>query len=281
MYPLNVFNLFPPFPSNNKVFVAMDFGKKNEKRWKLVIEPAVRAITTDSTVNGTKLEPYRVDMRKVSDSIITDITYGISKCILFFADVTTVRHCQKKAFRNGNVLYEVGIAHSSRLPEEVILFRSDNDPLLFDLTTIRVNKYDPDKKPEEARNLVKEALICAMKEIDLQRHLSVQRAADALTVDSRKCLQKINVEDRLDIASIIERNNSYRQLIEIGIISASYSNLAPRLLAEDGRVKPEYRFRYPPIGSGRGSEDSSELFFDYEITPFGFAVLDEVMARLN
>ena len=80
MYPLNFFTLFPPFPRENKVFVAMSFDDKFERRWKEVIIPAVQEISD----NGTQLEPYRVDMGKGSDSIPTDIISGIGNCFLFF-----------------------------------------------------------------------------------------------------------------------------------------------------------------------------------------------------
>lgn len=279
MYPLNIFNLFPPFPRENKVFVAMDFDEKFERRWKEVIVPAVKDVPIDSSINGSKLEPYRVDMKWVSDSIITEIILGIGNCSLFFADLTTIGKIKTKAIRNSNVMYEVGIAHAVRLPEEVILFRSDKDPLLFDTANIRVNYYDPDKKPEEAINVIKEALNSALKEIDLQKHFSVQRAADSLTVDSRKCLQKFEIDNKSEIVSLVERKNSFRQLLELGIISASYSDLAPFLLAKDGKVKSEYRGKRNPLfGSGIQTKDG-KTYFDYKITPFGFAVFDEVIAR--
>lgn len=85
MYPLYIFDLFPPFPRNNKVFVAMDFGEKFENRWKDVIKPAIESVS----INGDKLEPYRADTKKINDSIITEITSGIANCRLFFADLTT------------------------------------------------------------------------------------------------------------------------------------------------------------------------------------------------
>ena len=52
---------------------------------------------------------------------------------------------------NANVLYEVGLAHALRAPEQVLLFRSDADPLLFDVSGIRVHTYDPDGDPEGAK----------------------------------------------------------------------------------------------------------------------------------
>jgi len=69
-------------------------------------------------------------------------------------------------------MYEVGLAHALRLPEEVILFRSDSDPLLFDVANVRVNWYDPDGNPEEARRKVADIIIEALKEVDLKKNLA-------------------------------------------------------------------------------------------------------------
>jgi len=176
MYPPNLFYLFPPFPRENKVFVAMSFDRGFDKRWEEVIIPGVKEIT----VNGTSLEPYRVDIGKGSDSITSEILSGISNCRLFLADITTIGKLGDNPIRNGNVMYEVGIAQAVRLPAEVILFRSDDDPLLFDMVTNRVNYYNPDNKPEEAKQKVKDAIISTGNEINLQKHLSVRQAVDSL-----------------------------------------------------------------------------------------------------
>jgi len=86
MYPLNFFSLFPPFPKNNKVFVAMSFEDKFNKRWEEVILPGIKNIAR----GGQRLEAYRVDVRKVSDSILTEILTEISNCLLVFADLTSL-----------------------------------------------------------------------------------------------------------------------------------------------------------------------------------------------
>ena len=87
MYPLNLFTLFPPFPRNNRVFVAMSFNEAFRKRWDDVIGPAVGSVR----LNGIPLEPHRADMRKVSDSILTEILTEISECRLILADVLTTQ----------------------------------------------------------------------------------------------------------------------------------------------------------------------------------------------
>src|SRR5258707_10872964 len=106
MYPANYFGLFPPFPRRDTVFVAMSFDPQFDKRWAEVIAPGVRNVR----VNDSRLEPVRVDARQISESILTEILSGVSTSRLFLADITTLEHIGNRAVRNGNVMYEVGIA---------------------------------------------------------------------------------------------------------------------------------------------------------------------------
>ena len=88
MYPQTYFGLFPPFPRENKVFVAMSFAPQFQARWKAVITPAIRSVM----VNGKPLEPHRVDARQISDSVLTEILGGITNDRLIFADVSTISY---------------------------------------------------------------------------------------------------------------------------------------------------------------------------------------------
>lgn len=268
MYPLDVLNLFPPFPRNDNVFVAMSFDKKSDNRWNNVIEPAIREVG---------LEPYRVDKKTISDSIITEIVSGISNCSLFFADLSYFDKLNDRPLRNENVLYEVGIAHSRRLAEEVILFRSDNEKLMFDLANIRVNHYSPDEDPENAKRLVIEALQSAIDEIKLQKHFSVQQAVDSLTQDCCMCLLSSrsthwNINDPIYNQGItlfnIVKYNSILQLIELGILTAQYPNLGSNLSTKNSEQQDK-----------KSQHDGENM--SYKITSFGKAVIAEVMDRLN
>jgi len=173
VYPANYFGLFPPFPRKDTVFVAMSFDEQFEKRWTDVIGPAIANVKP----NGNALAAIRVDSRRISDSILTEILSGIGTARLVLADVTTIGYMDGgRAIRNANVLYEVGLAHAQRLPEEVLLFRSDNDNLLFDVANVRVNTYAPDQAPDEARKLISDCVEAALREVDLRRNLSDQRS---------------------------------------------------------------------------------------------------------
>ena len=78
MYPANFFGLFPPFPKEETVFVAMSFADEFRPRYENVIAPGI-------TEMG--FEPAIVNAREISDSIITEILTGISNSRLVFADV--------------------------------------------------------------------------------------------------------------------------------------------------------------------------------------------------
>ena len=67
MYPAELLNLFPPFPKTNMVFVAMSFDAKFDSRWGNVLCPAIEKVE----ITDEKLSPYRVDLSRKNDSIIT------------------------------------------------------------------------------------------------------------------------------------------------------------------------------------------------------------------
>lgn len=137
----------------------MSFAEEFTARWENVIVPAVGSIELD----GSSLEPHRVDLRKVSDSVLTEILDGIARCRFFVADISTIGRLDNRAVRNANVMYEVGLAHAVRLPEEVILLRSDDDELDFDVRNIRVHRYDPDNSPAAVSLLLKKTIFACFK----------------------------------------------------------------------------------------------------------------------
>jgi hypothetical protein len=261
MYPTNYFSLFPPFPREDKIFVAMSFDKKFDPRWNNVILPAIKNIQ----VNEKTLEPIRVDTRLVSDSILTEILAGISNSRLVFVDMTTIGVIDGKAIRNGNVMYELGMAQSIRLPEEVILFRSDSDQLLFDTSSIRVNKYDPDYEELKSKQQVEDTIISALKEIDLCKHLAVKKATEVLDEHSYWLLfEAMNnpfSHPRNSLANSM-RIHSINKLLELGAISTDYLNVTPKLFSEIADKK-------------------NVSLMKYKITEFGIAITHACVDKLG
>lgn len=116
------------------VFVAMSFAPVYAERFQNVIDPAIRAL---SSTDGP-LEPHRVDLSRSGDSILTEIVDGIAHARLVVADLSSVGKdsITGQPYRNGNVMYEVGIALSCRQPQDVLLVRDDRDAFLFDVSSI-------------------------------------------------------------------------------------------------------------------------------------------------
>ena len=102
-----------------------------------VIRPAIENIVVDNV----QLIAYRVDNSKTGDSILTDIMDGVAHSRLVLADVSIMGKDPNTgyAYRNGNVMYEVGLALACRHPSEVLLIRHKRDEkeaFLFDVSTI-------------------------------------------------------------------------------------------------------------------------------------------------
>ena len=176
MYPADIFSLFPPFPRRNRVFVAMSFDEQFEARWNEVLKPGIE----DNEWQNETLEAHRVDLTKKSDSIITEIVQEIAECRIVLADLSTIGYLDKenrKPIRNSNVMYEVGLAHAARRPEEVSLLRSDHDSLDFDIAGVRVHRYNP-CEIGVARKQVGELVSEALKSVDLQQSIAVKKGVD-------------------------------------------------------------------------------------------------------
>jgi len=255
MYPQTYLSLFPPFPRDERVFVAMSFDNRFSARWTDVLVPAIRSMTSPT---GTRLEPHRVDLRQASDSIITEIVDGIARCRFFIADVTTMGLLDGREVRNGNVMYEVGIAHAARLPEEVLLLRSDNDDIPFDVRGIRIVSYSPDSDPTGSIATVVNAVAQSQRELDQRRSLAVRDLAHALDVHGWLLLleaaagrEVFHPETRNmgDVLGGAPRREALSKLLSAGLLSVRIRRLTQATAAR-------------PVGE----------LFPYVVTEFGRAV---------
>ncbi len=226
-----------------------------------MIEPAVGRVT----INDRKLEAHRVDTKTISDSILTEILTGISRSRLVLADITSIGRVDDRPVRNGNVLYEVGLAQAVRLPEEVLLFRSDNDPLLFDVSNIRVNSYYPDNEPEKAKEVIIDAILSAFKEIDSKKRLTVQRFAETLDYPSWWLLVVAYTQNGIShpaqktmrqMLGSLSQSQSIRKLLEIGALRSEFQKVTPEALKESG------------------NSDDSGLIVRYKSTELGAAIFE-------
>ena len=80
-------------------------------------------------------------------------------------------------------MYEVGLAHAVRQNAEILLIRSDDDPISFDVAHINIHKYDRENL-SGARHQICQLVSDLLKQIEQQKSLKVTRVVDQLDADA-------------------------------------------------------------------------------------------------
>lgn len=237
----------------------MPFHDRYLARWEKVIRPAILNVG---------LEPLRVDIGFVSDSILTQMLQGIARSRLVFADVSAYR-----GHRNPNVMpnvmYEVGIAHAVRHPNEVVVFRDDKTRLPFDLANVRVNLYKPDSDSDKAEMGVRLALKDALKELDLSNSMAVEMAICRIDQPAFNLLIRAlgtgqihhpTPRNLVEIASASDYLRSLTVLLELGLLKTKY---------------PDFYELAQKIGSPE-LQQRGQLPVTYRITELGSTVIRKI-----
>ena len=161
-----------------EIFVAMSFATQYHARFENVIAPAIKAVR----IGDTPLKPNRVDLSKSGDSILTDIMDGVAHSQMVLADISSTGKDSVTGipYRNGNVMYEVGIALACRQPQEVLLVRDDSDKFLFDVTTIPHMTIDF-TNVDVARQRLQDELVARLKVRDYVNDARVELAIASLS----------------------------------------------------------------------------------------------------
>lgn len=169
-----------------QVFVAMSFAEAYRTRFEQVIAPAIAAVTH----RGNQLAPLRVDLSKTGDSILTDIVDGIAHSALVLADVSVAGRDSKtgQPYRNGNVMYEVGLALACRQPTEVLLLRDDRDSFLFDVSTVPHMQVDF-SEVEAARSCITDEIQARLREVNTLQDARLSIAVATMTAHERTLLE--------------------------------------------------------------------------------------------
>jgi hypothetical protein len=272
MFPNVFLNTLWRLETQPQVFVAMPFGKDYEHRFSDVIAPAIRSIERD----GTCLEPFRVDLARSGDDVLTEAMKAIAHCELFLADVsTTGKDTSGACYRNGNVMYEVGLALACRQPEEVLLIRNDSDSFLFDISTIPHIIVDYGQ-PHRALSAIRNSLQARLKERDYIDDTRVQLALARLGTDHLEALEWI--ESKLEVRpdGIMEPTLRYyhgckedsKEIFRLMLSETSRATaklVAPLLTAQ--------------LVAFAGFFESGEPAF--RLTPFGQAVARRIKSRFH
>jgi hypothetical protein len=264
VYPHSYFSLIPPFPRTIRAFVAMSFDSRFDARWEQVLRPALSNLVH----GGVPLDPFRVDLSRVSDAILTEILEAIANSHVIVADITALGEIADRPIRSANVLYEVGLAHALRPPEEVVLFRSDKQKLDFDVAGVRVHDYDPDGDPATARTKVSETVVASLQALDARRRATVRAAGGRLTLSAAFLLLEAMKNDKVrhpanrtmrEAVGGMERSRAIGLLLELGALRASLIELTPEILQAPEADLPMLEYVLTPFGMALVSHIASEM----------------------
>lgn len=197
------------------VFVAMSFGTEYDSRFVNVFIPSIESIP----LNGTHLQALRVDESKSGDSILTEIMEGIALSTLVLADVSTMGHDSKTGapYRNGNVMYEVGIALACRQPSEVLLVRDDHDKFMFDVSSIPHMTIDF-ADTEAAIHQIKQSLKDRLLETSFINDARVSIATSRIGPTELRILKDISSK-KTSFQMKVGDTNAYARLLDMGIVN--------------------------------------------------------------
>jgi hypothetical protein len=157
-------------------------------------------------------------------------------------------------------MYELGVAHAIRRPEEVIVFRSDDERLPFDIAPLFADSYHPERGLEGEQQAIAQltaAFQRALSDVDLTRHLAVQRIVESLDMQSIEFLASCVTPYSIPAGSekIGDRANNPRQvggfsrLVSLGVLSVTYPDLI-QVLEKPGptQLSRELQFEFTPLG---------------------------------
>jgi hypothetical protein len=172
----------------DEVFVAMSFSEQYQSRFDHVFRPAIEQVL----VNNIALRATRVDESKSGDSIITDILRGIAQARIVVADISVLARSPTSAdvFRNGNVMYELGLAHAVKSPAQVIIVRDDQDKLLFDVSSIPHATIDFNDV-DGAKSTITRLLCDRIEEGDKVVDIKLRNFLASMTPDELRVLESL------------------------------------------------------------------------------------------
>ncbi len=223
----------------------MPFHKEFTPIWEKAIKPAIE---NDNSLN---LKAHRVDASTLSGSIIVEIMDYIAHARIILADISISEQGKWQGQRNGNVMYEVGLTHALRQVSEIVLIRSDNDEINFDVAGINIHNYDRSNL-DSARKIVANLIIESSKQIDQSKGLKVQRAIDMMDSATLEMLSKTGA------------GVGFKGRSDASINGLKYSTATSRLQSE---------------GIVRCIHDENFDDVNFHFTEFGIAVLKKLGIR--
>jgi hypothetical protein len=188
MHPSTFINDLWNGNTESEVFVAMSFHDSYKSRFENIYKPAIENIV----LGGNQLKAVRVDERKSGDSIITEIIKGISQAEIVIADISSMGIAEDgyNVQRNGNVMYELGLAHASKSPASVIILKDDHEKMLFDVSSIPHFTIDFSDN-NSAKKQITEIIVDRIKEAETILDIKLIRLSKLMGPHELMALKKL------------------------------------------------------------------------------------------
>lgn len=239
MYPKTYIDYFRNFNRQKEVFVAMPFSDDFTQRWEEIYIPGIKR---------TGLKPYRVDISVISNSILVDILAGIGQAEFILVDTSFQEINGLVSGPNQNVMYELGIAHSIRLPEEVIVIRDEKSKknIPFDISHIRYTTFNH-QRFDESITLISNLISDARRTVDRTKDLIVEKILRSLDLDQMCFMGIIGSLDHFDLYPFDPDRKGlygvgYRDSSEAELRSIARELIGLDLLESGNPGPPEKRF---------------------------------------
>jgi len=165
---------------HDEMFVVMSFDARYEERWATIFEPCVR--------EDLRLHAVRVDYKESGDSTYTRILEGIARAKLVLVDITATWMWDdgkqtRWPQRNANVTWELGVAQVMKVPDEVLIVKSDEEMGLFDLAQFRTTQFEAGD-PLEARRVIAAAARERLRSVQWMQSHRLEQLEASLPIEA-------------------------------------------------------------------------------------------------
>ena len=195
----------------------MPFHDEFDPIWENAIKPAI-----ESSEYGLSMKANRVKESVLSDSALMNILDGIAHSALIFVDVSIAKKGKWTGQRNGNVMYELGLAHAVRPATDVVVVRCDDDPINFDVAGINIRSYTSSDTAGARKKFVT-FLRDALAQRDKTMSLLMETVGQRLDAFSRNLMMEFGANKKFEPFAVgldeaFQRHLVIQRLLDLGII---------------------------------------------------------------
>jgi len=196
----------------------MPFHDEFQIIWEQAIKPAVEELPH----NGIKLSANRVDTTLLSGNVVQSILDGIAHARLVFVDVSVAKKGSWAGQRNGNVMYELGLAHAIRPETDLVIVKNDTGSINFDIANIFIHKYEYEDL-SAAKSLFSLQINEALSHRKRMMEFQVERASERLDANCKAVMYEFGINVGFEPFGISRDSPLWKhlaigKLLDLGVI---------------------------------------------------------------